>query len=249
VGRIYFLAEKAVFAKEKAIRGGIPICFPQFANGKLQAHGFARNSLWEVAEAEVTKEEPVAVRLVLQLKENKYTSDIWPHNFVAKLSITLSTKLELSFSVTNTGKDEFDFQLALHTYFKVSDISNVSVTGLKDTVYIDKVKNDAAEKETREAATISGEVDRMYNDVKDTVELHDKGRDHKVRLERNNLPDVVLWNPWNEKARNLSDLGEEAFPKFVCVEVGKIEKPVVLAPGKDWSSTHVLSVISSASAL
>jgi len=247
-GENIFVSEKAVFANEKAIRGGIPLCFPQFGNGKLQAHGFARNTLWEVAEVEI-KEDPAIVRLDLQLKDNKYTSDIWPHSFIAKLSISLSTNLTLAFSVTNTGTDEFDFQLALHTYFSVSDIRNVSVIGLKDAVYIDKVKDGAKDTESRDAATVAGEVDRVYTNVKENVDIYDKGRENTFHLERNNLPDVVLWNPWNEKARGMSDLGEEAFSKFVCVEVGHIEKPVVLAPGQHWISTHTISVPSTPAAL
>jgi len=240
-GENIFVSEKAVFAPGKAIRGGIPLCFPQFGNGKIQAHGFARNTLWEVAEVEVTKEEPAVVRLDLQLKDNKSTSDIWPHNFIAKLSIRLSTKLTVVFSVANTGKEEFDFQLALHTYYSVSDIQNISVTGLKDSVYIDKVKDGAKDKENRQAATFSEEVDRVYTDVKDNVDIFDKERERTLHLERNNLPDVVLWNPWIEKARNLGDLGEDAYPKFVCVEVGHIDKPVVLAPGQHWVATHTIS--------
>jgi len=239
-GEQLFLSKKSAFGQGKAIRGGVPIIFPQFGPGKIQNHGFARNTAWEVAGTHVTKTDPVTVSIDLRLKEGKYTLDIWPHAFEATLSIHLSTKLALEFKVKNSGSDAFDFQTALHTYFTVSDIKNASVVGLKDVTYINKVKGGATETETRTAVVVGGEVDSVYLNVKqDPLLLVDKEKESR-KLHREGFSEVVVWNPWVEKARGMADLGEEAYSHFICVEVGQIGTPAKLAPGEQWVGKHVI---------
>jgi len=240
-GEQLFMSKKSVFGQGKAIRGGIPIIFPQFGPGKIQNHGFARNTAWEVEGAHVTNAEPVIVSIDLKLKESANTLNIWAHPFEATLSIHLSTRLAIDFRVKNTGTDTFDFQSALHTYFTVSDIKNAEVVGLKDVNYINKVKGGVTETETRTAVVVGEEVDRAYLNVKqDPLLLVDKEKDHSRKLYREGFPDVVVWNPWVEKARGLADLGEENYPNFICVEVGLIGTPTVLAPGEQWVGKHAI---------
>jgi len=248
-GEHLFLSDKSVFDVGKAIRGGIPLIFPQFGPGKLQAHGFARNLDWQVINTKFIPGDssPDVVCIDLQLCENKFSRDMWPHSFAAILTLRLSNKLTVEMQVKNTGDSVFPFQAALHTYFLVSNIANVMITGLTDVPYVDKVKNGITELETRQAVTISQEVDRVYLDVKhNPISIIDSGHGVTLRLEREHLPEVVVWNPWAEKARAMGDLGEAAFPKFVCVEVGCIEKPVTLSPGETWRATHTIDAISSA---
>jgi len=245
-GEQLFLSKKSLFGQGKAIRGGVPVIFPQFGPGKIQNHGFARNTSWEVAGTSVTKHGPSFAQVVsidLRLKESKYTLDIWPHPFEAVLSIHLSTKLALELKITNTGKDSFDFQTALHTYFTVSDIKNASVVGLKDLAFINKVKGGATETETRTAVEVGEEVDRVYLNVKqDPLLLVDKEKDVSRKLFREGFSDVVVWNPWVEKARGLADLGEESYPQFICVEVGQISSPAQLGPGEHWVGKHTVEL-------
>jgi len=247
-GEQLFLSKKSLFAPGKAIRGGIPIIFPQFGPGKIQNHGFARNVPWEVVSTNATKTEPITVSIELRLKENKTTLDIWSFPFEAILGIHLSTKLSLEFKVKNTGTEPFDFQSALHTYFTVSDINNASVVGLKDVEFINKVKGGIIETETRTAVQVAEEVDRAYLHAKqDPLLLIDKGKEFSRKLYREGFDDVVVWNPWVEKARGLADLGEEAFSQFICVEVGQIGVPAKLQPGEQWTAKHTIELSSQSS--
>jgi len=240
-GEQLFMSKKSIFGQGKAIRGGVPIIFPQFGPGKIQNHGFARNTSWEVAHTGVSKSDPAVVSIDLRLKESKSTLDIWPHAFEAILSIHLSTKLALEFKVHNTGKEAFNFQSALHTYFTVSDIKNASVVGLKDVTLIDKVKGGVMDTESRTGVIVGEEVDRVYLNVKqDPLLLVDKAKEGSRKLFREGFSDVVVWNPWVEKARGLADLGEEAYPSFICVEVGQIGTPAKLNPGEQWVGKHVV---------
>lgn len=238
-GEHIFMSKKALFGNGKAIRGGIPVIFPQFGSGKIQNHGFARNTDWEVVGTRVSKTEPITVSIDLQLKDSKFTLDIWPHPFETTLTIHLSTKVDIEWRVKNTGDNTFDFQAALHTYFTVSDIKNASAVGLKGVTYIDKVKGGERKEEERPAVVISEEVDRVYLDVnQNPILLVDKERENSLKLHRTGFRDVVVWNPWTEKARGMADLGEEAFPKFMCVEVGEIGTPVTLPAGQEWLGKH-----------
>jgi len=238
-GEHIFMSKKALFGNGKAIRGGIPLIFPQFGPGKIQNHGFARNTTWEVAGTRVSKSEPPTVSIDLHLKESKFSLDIWPFPFDTTFTIHLSNKVEIEWKVKNTGSEAFEFQSALHTYFTVSDIKNASVVGLKGVTYIDKTKNAEKFSEDRQNVVIGQEVDRVYLDVnQNPILLVDKEKEYSLKLFRDNLPDVVVWNPWVEKARGLADLGEEAYPKFMCVEVGEIGTPVKLNAGQEWVSKH-----------
>jgi len=237
LGEILFLSEKSSFQTGKAIRGGIPVIWPQFGPGNIQTHGFARNSLWEVAS---TKNDNQGVELELKLGDTEETRKIWPHHFAARLKICLSSKLEITFHVLNTGEKEFSFQFALHSYFSVSDIRKVSVSGLNDLDFIDKTKNGVKDKENRQHVTIEKETDRVYLDLKEDPILLDSASGRQLRLEKGGFRDAVVWNPWIEKARALTDLGESAYPKFICIEIGVIGKPEVVQPGGSWSATHSL---------
>jgi len=232
-----FMSRKAVFEKGKALRGGIPIIFPQFGPGKIPSHGFARTSAWDVVETKVEKGEPC---IVFQLKDSRATRDIWDFPFEAKFIIQLGSKLQLDLRVKNTGSSSFDFQAAFHTYFLVSDIRNAYIVGLKDVNLVDKVRNGEKDKETRHMVVISEEVDRIYVGAENAVYLVDKGKDRSLRLDRTNFPDVVVWNPGAAKAKALTDLGEEAFAKFVCMEVGKITNPAHLEPSQEWAASHTI---------
>eukprot|EP00026_Physarum_polycephalum_P011603 Phypoly_transcript_11838.p1 GENE.Phypoly_transcript_11838~~Phypoly_transcript_11838.p1 ORF type:complete len:323 (+),score=51.73 Phypoly_transcript_11838:65-970(+) len=240
-GEQIFMSKKALYGQGKAIRGGVPVIFPQFGPGKIQNHGFARNTTWTVAGTRVSKTEPVTVTIDLHLKEDQFSLNIWNHPFETTLSIHLSNKLAIDWTVKNTGKDAFDFQTALHTYFTVSDIKNASVVGLKGVTYIDKTKNAEKSVENRPGVVVGEEVDRVYLDVKQNpILLVDKERDYTLKLFREGFEDVVVWNPWVEKAKGMADLGEEAYPKFICIEVGQVGNPVKLAAGQQWVGKHTI---------
>jgi len=237
-----FSSSKAVYEKGKAIRGGVPVIFPQFGPGKIQNHGFARNTAWEVTGSSV--EDSGNVHLHLSLHASPYTLGIWNHPFQFDIEFILGAPHTLSFvlNVKNPGPEEFSFQTALHTYFTVSDIVAVGVHGLTNIEYIDKVKGGIKEVEKNDVVTINQEVDRVYIQVAAEVSFSDRNTGNSVFLQRQDFPDVVVWNPWIEKSKTLSDLGHEEYKNFVCVEVGHIAQPFSLSPGKQWGASHTIKI-------
>jgi len=239
-----FLARKAILNGSKAIRGGIPLVFPQFgtvAGSKLPQHGFARNStwIWDGVESESGEHVRASFSLSPEQVDSK-VYELWPHPFKLQFVVRLGTSsLDTHLVVTNTGNAPFDFTTLLHTYFTVQDVSEVRLAGLKGIEYQDKVAG-GRHIESRDLVDIKGEVDRVYESAKQDLTLTTGHGD--LTIKRQGLPDVVVWNPHVEKAKAMADLGEEAYPKFVCVEAGAVARTVTLAAGKKWTGGQTLGV-------
>ena len=235
---LLFLSEQSHFEPGVAIRGGIPVVFPQFASGPLPKHGFARTREWELADSGVSdSDEP---RVVLRLRADAETRSIWPYEFAVELEITLGASLQMVLKVTNTDQRPFDFTSALHTYFRVSDIQQVRVQGLRGLTYWDKVAGGAEREETGEMVAITGETDRVYLNAPPEVRIHDADAGRSISLTKRGFADLVVWNPWIEKAQELDDLGDEEYRTMLCAEAAQVRVPVRLAPGESWLGSQVL---------
>src|SRR4051812_1625516 len=169
---LLFLSQCSRFAENEPIRGGIPVIFPWFGPREgLSQHGFVRLKNWELKEVAPAPDGSVSVRFCLP--EYPEASAFPP--FSVEYRVTVSESLVLELLVTNKSKDEaFTFENCLHTYFEVGDISAVSVTGLKGATYLDKVANFAKKKETDDSIRVSSEVDRIYLDTTEAVEIQDQ---------------------------------------------------------------------------
>ncbi|GLC34306.1 hypothetical protein PLESTM_000180500 [Pleodorina starrii] len=237
-----FLSKNAVFQPPKAIRGGVPICFPQFSNfGRLtQQHGFVRNKPWKVLE-----QSAWSVTLSLSYDGTEFPD--YPHPFELRTRIELcDDNLEQHLEVTNTGSGPMPFTAALHTYYAVSDIANVQVEGLQGLAYLDSTDGRLEKREEAEAVAFGGEVDRIYLRAPDVIKIHDSGapggaRTYEVR--KRGFPDAVLWNPAAERAAAMSDLGDPEWRRMVCLEPGLVvSEPVELAAGATWTAAQSLRV-------
>ncbi|TPX55705.1 glucose-6-phosphate 1-epimerase [Powellomyces hirtus] len=240
-----FVSETAHLDGSKAIRGGIPLVFPHFgtvATSKLPQHGFARNSSWEcVKKTESTAEfhlKPDGVPTKLR--------ELWPHDFHLIYTVTLAANtLKTSLTINNPSQEAWDFTTLLHTYFAVKDISRVKVAGLKGYAFLDKVnppEGDAKPEESREHVNVAGEVDRVYEAVSNNkITILETGSGD-VEVHKSHFPDVVVWNPWIEKAKAMADFGDEDYRKMICVEVGSVTDFISLAPGKTWEGSQTLVV-------
>ncbi|KAG2496379.1 hypothetical protein HYH03_005607 [Edaphochlamys debaryana] len=240
-----FMSKNAVFQPPKAIRGGVPICFPQFSNfGRLtQQHGFVRNKQWKLVE-----KSDWAVTLSLDYDGQEFPD--YPHPFTLTTRVELCDDvLEQRLAVTNTGKGPgpMPFTAALHTYYTVSDISNVEVEGLQGLQYLDNADGRLQKAEAEARVVFPGEVDRIYIDAPDTVKIHDKGAPgggltYEVR--KRGFHDAILWNPAAVKAAAMSDLGDPEWKRMVCLEPGLVvTKPVELDPGATWEGAQSLRVL------
>ena len=236
-----FLSESSRFEPGTAIRGGVPVVFPQFADrGPLPKHGFARTSEWKTVDAGTDPDG--AVFALLRLADSEATRTLWPHPFLAELRVTLAGKLEIALRVTNTGSEPLEFTCALHTYLRVEDVRRTSVEGLRGVRYLDKVAGGEERTEEREEVTFGGEVDRVYLEAPDRLRVRDGAAGHTVVVEKEGFRDAVVWNPWAELARELPDLEDDEYLRMLCVEPGNVGAPVRLAPGESWNGTQRLRV-------
>jgi glucose-6-phosphate 1-epimerase len=225
-----FLSERSSFAPGAAIRGGVPVVFPQFAStGPLPKHGFARNMEWSVVEH-------AEAHARFQLASNAATLAIWPNAFVAELDVRVGgDALEIALGVRNTGVGSFSFTAALHTYLAVCDIGGTLVRGLQGYRYREAGAEGA---QASEPLHIDGEVDRIYFDVQRPLAIDDGERTTDVSTR--GFADVVIWNPGLQKAAALPDMAPGGYAKMLCVEAAAIETPVVLAAGAHWSGAQRL---------
>jgi len=242
---IIFVSPKAVMDGTKAIRGGIPICFPSFGPWSLgPQHGFARTSVWK-REGEISTDEGGNPTASLILTDGEH-SKAWPHLFYIALRVTLGvSSIILKLEVKNMNKDApFDFTTALHTYFKVPEVTKASILGLSGLQYIDKtVEGHPTIKEDREKVALTGWTDRVYLDsgIRELVLERGPGAGAIKLTKTSSLADTVVWNPWPEKAGAMSDLGAESSDGFICVEAGQCVTPVQVAAGSSWSATHTMT--------
>lgn len=235
-----FLSKKSEFCEGVAIRGGVPIVFPQFSNlGPLPKHGFARTANWHLVRS--GQIEQGAAQAVFELKQTAASLAIWPHAFRAELVVTIAEQsLQLDFSVENHGDAELSFQSALHTYFQVNDIHTTRLHGLQGLRYRDTVTNVDDCVQAEEVLTIAAETDRIYADL--TADVHIEQAHQVLQIRQAGFSDAVVWNPWLEKTAQISDLESHAYQHMVCVEAASIMQPVVLAPGQVWAGMQLMSV-------
>jgi glucose-6-phosphate 1-epimerase len=237
VERLY-LSRKALFRPDAAIRGGVPVIFPQFAGeGPLPKHGFARGLPWQLVAVAQTGQG--AASASFRLEDTDATRAIWPHAFRAELQVSIGgAALETRLSVENTGKSEISFTAALHTYIRVAEVGAVRLHGLNGLRYRDTAQGGTASVEQTHELRIEGEVDRIYFDAPARLELVDAlGR---MQIESDGFADAVVWNPGAQRAAALGDLDTDGYRNFLCVEAASIGIPLRLAPGAHWSGAQRL---------
>jgi len=235
---LLWLSDSAYFEEGKAIRGGIPICFPWFGKNKddpsLPQHGFARTQLWTVVLEEETDEGTTHIRL--QLKPNTHTLTQWAYQFDVTLDITIGHELSIALNVTNRDTKPFKISTALHTYFSVADIDNISIKGLENRAYYDALEGETFIQDGD--IIIQEEVDRVYVNPSKMITLFDG--DVKVNLQQEGSNSLVVWNPWIEKSKQMADMTEDGYRTMVCLETSNAREDArVLKPNE----LHVLRAI------
>lgn len=233
-----FLSERAVFAEGVAIRGGVPVIFPQFAGkGPFVKHGFARILPWKfLGQSSLADGRTQAV---FTLSDSSATRAYWPHVFGAQLAITLGgTALEVQLRIHNNGASAFDFTAALHTYLAVADIDDVQLQGLQSCVYDDTAAGGVRQQESADALRIAGEVDRNYFDTPAELILRESAR--SLRIAQQGFCDTVVWNPGAVASRGFNDLAPDDYRHFFCIEAASIQRPITLAPGAEWQGSQTL---------
>jgi len=241
---VLWLSPKAKFAPGKSIRGGAPICWPWFGphknDSKLPGHGYARTVPWDVLETKALPDGSTFLRF--GLVESDATRAQWPHASTVQLEVTVGKALRVELVTSNTGKESFELGEALHTYFQISDVANMTIRGLENCEYLDKVK-DFARFNQQDGIVIESEVDRVYVNTAADCVIEDKGLKRAIRIAKQGSKSTVVWNPWTEKAEKMGDFGPALHRDMVCVESGNaLENVVTLAPGETHRLVAVYSV-------
>lgn len=232
-----YLSEQAVFDGTSPIRGGVPVCFPQFAElGPLAKHGFARTLPWRLAHQ---RSDDDFALVVLRLDDNDETHAVWPHAFGLELTINIEgNRLDVELEVDNTGDTDFSFTAALHTYLRVKEVEHAPLEGLYGLRYRDSTDGGAIRRETGEHVLVDAEVDRIYRDATRPLLLRDSGRSLGIHAE--GFPDVVVWNPWETRCAKIPDMPANGFRRMLCVEAAVVDQPVSLKPGCQWWGRQTL---------
>lgn len=231
---LMFLSEAAYYQAGKAIKGGVPVCWPWFGPDPEQrgrpAHGFVRNRLWNVMQTEVKAGD---TRITLGLADSPETQAIWPHSFALALEITIGDSLNLELVTRNTGNERFSITQAFHTYFRVGEIGKVVVLGLEDTNYIDKTDS-GVQKRQKGAITINAEVDRIYRNAPNELIIDDTALVRRIRIASQGSKTAVVWNPWAKISAEMGDLKDDDYEHLLCVETANADQDVVeVGPGSE----------------
>jgi glucose-6-phosphate 1-epimerase len=241
-GEVLYLSPNSLFQDGRAIRGGIPVCFPWFGDKSddpaAPAHGFVRTKGWQLDAVEQAGNN-VVVSMSTQSDES--TRKWWPFDFRLVCRATFGDQLKLELIVTNTGSCVFAFEEALHAYFAVKDAESAFVRGLDATRYVDKTDHRIEKIQTGDVR-FSAETDRIYLDTTRELQLLDPAGERSIRAEKQNSRTTVVWNPWSEESIALKDLGAGEWKTFVCIETTNVAPfAVELGPG----SSHTMTLIAS----
>ena len=234
-----YLSPQSVMDGHAAIRGGIPVCFPQFnQRGDLPKHGFARNVSWTPKPAKL---EADRAHLALSLADSAATRQWWDQRFEALLLIELTPgALQVELVVRNTDSKPLLFTGALHSYFAVSDVAQARLLGLGGSAEWNAVTDGhgTAAPELR----FVGEFDRVYSAAPAGYELLDGP--HALSIEQDmDWTQTVVWNPGAAKCASLSDMPADGWQHMLCVEAAQVYEPICIAAGDFWQGAQRLAVL------
>lgn len=235
-----FLSRTARFATGDPIRGGVPVCWPQFSGeGPLQAHGFARNLPWELVSAQANDDGTATARL--RLTDSDASRIHWPHAFALELAATVGgPRLHIALTVTNTGNADFTFSGALHTYLRLADVHNATVEGFAGLPYkntfIEQREPSQTEPLTRFGPEGRGRV--VYGATRAIVREGSRA----ITLTNETFPDIVLWNPGAARAARIPDLEPDGYQHMLCIEAAVVGDPVRLGPGECWRGGQIVEI-------
>jgi len=235
-----YLSPNARFDGHGAIRGGVPICWPQFnQRGSLQKHGFARNMAWQLEDSQAEWRKCTAE---LGLQASDATRAIWPHAFRLRLAVTLAPRsLRVALTVRNTGSGPWSFTAALHTYLRVEDATRARIEGLQGANRWDAVHDDR-HVELAPSLGFGEEFDSVYAAPARPLRLVQPSGILQI-AQSASCTETVVWNPGPALSARLEDLPDEGWRHMLCVEAARIDEPVLLAAGSEWQGWQQLDVL------
>lgn len=242
---VLFLSARSLFAAGEAIRGGVPVIFPWFGprgDGRPgPAHGFARTAKWEIEGTRLS--DCGEVEITLALAPNAATRAFGYDALHLRLRVTVGSELEMELEARNDGKETLIYEEALHTYLAVADIHQASVSGLEGTTYIDKTDGFKRKKLGNEPLGIAKETDQVHLSTNATCVVHDPLWNRRIIVEKSGSNSTVVWNPWIEKTKTLSDMAPDDWKEMICVETANAtDNAVHLSVGACHKMTALIRV-------
>ena len=239
-----FLSEHSSFEHGKAIRGGIPVCFPWFRNKlddpKAPSHGFVRTKAWELTEFSYDHD---TVTATLVTESDAATKPWFPFDFRLVCRITVGEELKLELVMVNLDDKPLHFEEALHTYHRVGDATKVRIAGIDGVDYLDNTDNNTEKRQTGDLHFTKA-TDDVFLNTTHTLDLVDPTLKRRIQIEKQHSNTTVIWNPCQEGAKALADLGDDEWRKMACVEASNIRAyGVDLAAGAEHTMGVTIRVI------
>jgi glucose-6-phosphate 1-epimerase len=243
---VIFLSKRSRFEEGKAIRGGVPVCFPWFRakadNPKAPAHGFARTRTWSL---DSMNHDADSVVVTLSTESDEESRRWWPHEFRLLHRVTVGAELKMELVVSNTGSTAFRFEEALHTYHRVGDAEKIQVKGLDGVAFLDNTDANREKKQNGDVVMTQA-TDNAYLNTESTLELVDPVLRRRIQIAKENSVTTVVWNPWQSGAKALADLGDDEWRQFACAEASNILSGAVeLVAGAQHAMAARISVAAS----
>ena len=234
---LIWLSEQAAYQRGQSVRGGVPVCWPWFGDlrcnpravqaayqpGLAPSHGLVRDLDWQLLGID---EDGDAVTLRFVFDSRQHLLPGWPHAARLQLDIRLGEDLALTLETHNQGDEPLVISQALHSYFAVSDVRQVGVEGLDGCRYLDTL-DDWRERHQDGALRFAGETDRIYLGTPARLSIVDPGWGRRIHLDSSGSRSAVLWNPWIDKARRLSQFAADAWQGMLCIETANVMEDVV----------------------
>jgi glucose-6-phosphate 1-epimerase len=241
---ILWMSPDSSFEEGTPIRGGIPVCFPWFGPHKTDPeepqHGFARLMYWDVLETATLPSGETLVRL--QLCSSEETKAYWENDFCAEMKIVVGTVLNVTLNVTNTSEVPFEYTCALHSYFSLSAIENLSIEGLEGVSYFNQL---TGEKDVQKEffLHIQEPLTRHYLGTETPVVIEDTAFNRRIKVDKSGSKVTTVWNPGEETCAKIGDLPDDAWETFVCVEAtNAFDYPVQLAAGESFETSATIGL-------
>lgn len=237
---VLWVSKEAQFTPGKAIRGGVPICWPWFGahptDAKLPGHGYARISPWEVTS--VCTVGSGATEISMTMLDTDLSCAHWSFPVRLSVRIMVGDSLEIALTTTNEGDRDIVFSEGLHTYFQVGNIADTQVFGLGDCEYVDLVSDNLRRRQVG-PITFAQELGRIYLNTESACVIEDARLSRRIRINKSGSLSTAVWNPWKERAEKMGDLGPNGWQKMVCVEsANALDNLMTLEEG----ASHTLTV-------
>lgn len=243
---VLWMSKSSNLTINSALRGGVPVCAPWFGPAPVEGrpnHGIVRTQIWEIEE--ISQLVGGAIKVVMTLDSSNIDKALYDWSFKATMTIIAADTLEMTLSFTNTDTKEGIFTGALHTYFGVSNINNVTVKGLANHTYEDKVPGAIQTSGVlqNDDITVASEVDRVYQPAFGSTYLVDSGYNRVIRVDKTGSGSTVVWNPWIEKSKKMPDFGDLEYKEMICIEAAIALKDArKIAPNTTITLSQKLSV-------